>query len=387
LSREAKTSTKTMFRSPNYPSAESELRLGKSAKPNVARVTRAAHTARSLRDSAPWLLVVAVALVCFAASTQLHAAMPILDRGDSLVNTAQHANNPLEAVATLIATALFHAALAGFAVAAVLAVSKQFSRVVSGVVAGLPLTTAPGLILLASANEVAPDYAIRAATAGMWVAAGSALFALGFAYLCARMSLRWTTVTCLVSSVLIGWLFLAWPASYPEALVMTLLICAAVRWLLPQQGGEILSASSNASPALAVSMKTTALLTATLVGGVSLASAWMPAGVTGLFVALPIIGATLAYRTQANSGTAATRRMLVGYVDGCVSKIVFCFIFAYLLRKYGVGISAMAAISLCLASSALMLAWTQRKSSAVATPVHSEMQPNTIGLQDHTVTI
>jgi hypothetical protein len=380
----------TMFRSSNYESADPTSRLGKSAKPSTAHATRTArttHIARSLRDSAAWLLVIAIALVCLAASTQLHAAMPILDRVDSLASATKHANSDAETIATLVATALFHAALAGFAVMAVLAVSKQFSRVVSGVVAGLPLTTAPGLILLANANAVAPDYAIRAATAAMWVAAGNALFALGFAYLCARMSVRWTTVTCLVSSVLIGWLFLAWPASYREALVMTLLICAAVRWLLPQRSDEALPASSDAPSTPIVSTKTTALVTAALVGGVSLSSTWMPAGITGLFVALPIIGATLAYRTQVNAGTVATRRMLVGYVDGCVSKIVFCFIFAYLLRKYGVGISTMAAMSLCLACSALLLAWTQRKSKSAAEPVRNETRSMPVGLQDHTVPI
>ncbi len=344
---------------------------------------------RTLRDAAMWLVVVAIAFGGLAASIQLHAAMPILEFGDSIAQATTRLGHGAQNIIELFAKAMLHAALAGTAVIVVLTIAKRFSQVVSGIVAGLPLTTAPSLILLANAGT--PDYAIRAATSAMWVAAGSAFFALGFAYLCARLSTRWTTFVSLAFSVVIACLFLSWPVSYREALIMTLLICAAVRWLLPRDAELFVKPQTAFSSEASVSVKTTGLFTALIVGAVSLSSAWLPAAITGLFVALPIIGATLAYRTQVNAGTGATRKMLAGYVDGCVAKIVFCFIFAYLLRKYGVGLSTMAGLSLCLASSAILLARSLRKSTNLTTSMPEsasyETPEQSIHLHDRTVPI
>jgi uncharacterized membrane protein (GlpM family) len=358
-----------------------------------SKVNASAKASRSAANTSPSLLksrigalilsVVVIATLLLTAFGDVYAMLPMFDRTQAGLASSQTA----QSLTSVLVRTLCNALLASLVVFIVIAIAKRFSGLIAGAVAGLPFTTVPSLVLLAEAAQ--PDYAIRAATSAMWGSAAYALFALCFAYLCTRLSAHATTLVSLALSLLIAWLFLAWPVSYREALVMTLLICVSVLWLLPKtndgrdQALNMLKTSVISKPTC-VTTNLSVIMSGSMAAFVTLSAAWLPANVAGLLIALPVIGTTLAYRTHVNEGALAVQQMLRGYVNGCVAKIVFCFIFAYLLRQYGVGISTMAAMSLCVASMVLLVSWSVRKQNkANATTSHSPLVNHTV-LQKHT---
>ncbi|MGL4232454.1 MAG: hypothetical protein ACRDAM_07460 [Casimicrobium sp.] len=254
----------------------------------------------------------------------------------------------------------------------VIVISRRFNTRVAGAFAGLPTTTAPTLILLAL--SLPPDYAIRAAIGAMWASAAYAGFALVFSYACMRMRTAASTAISLAVCSLFAVGFMAWPFAARETLVATLLICVAIRVLLPTEPTKIVigSASGGGHKHRLVTPFAVAICAGIASSVIAFTSEWLPAQYAGMLAAAPVIGATLAASANYNDGPSVARRLMAGYIDGCISKIVFCFVFAILLRKYGVVITVLSASWICLGAAGVLLwvaTWTQRRAQPVVSHV------------------
>ena len=235
----------------------------------------------------------------------------------------------------------------------VLMIARRAGSRLAGSVAGLPTTVAPALLLLAAGN--APDYAIRASIAAMWASAAYATFALCYARLCPHLKVLPTTTIAISTSVGIAILFSALPLSRTESLFGTILFCAAVRYFLPAlRAINAADVSASAAPPKPLSVTQVAMIAGAVSMSVYVVSGFVPAYIVGMIAAAPIIGATVAAVAHHANGPRASQSLMAGYVDGCIAKIVFCFVFATLLRSHGVAISLIAAIILCAATSILL---------------------------------
>ncbi|TAG50327.1 MAG: hypothetical protein EAZ30_01135 [Betaproteobacteria bacterium] len=232
-------------------------------------------------------------------------------------------------------------------VAAVLWIGRQFGDRASGILAGLPVVTAPTLMWLATRDV--PDFAIRAAVNVMSATAAYAFFALLYAHLCTKLRAVTCLAVALAVSLMIAALFVSIPATRLQTLLLALFVCAAIRWFMPElmQGVRTPSVPAAAKPALQIPIWAVAMNAGLVCGGIIFFSAYLPAHWVGMLASVPLIGATIAISAHQRLGVPQARRGLVGYVEGCGVKIVFCFVFAETLRGHGLALATLYAIATC----------------------------------------
>ena len=285
-----------------------------------------------------------------------------------------------DSLAQTMITAAWSTVLTIAVVVAVLLIARRNGSRLAGAVAGLPTSVAPALVLLACSGSL--DYAIHAAVAAMWASAAYATFALCYAHLCRFVPVALSTVLAVATGIAVALLFRAWPFSLNEGLVFALLFCAVVRYFLPQLESTIKPAT-NVSPSSTRSLTLVAAMAGFVSVSVYALSGLVPPHIVGMFAAAPIVGATVAAFAHRTSGPRAAQGLMAGYVDGCIARIIFCFVFASLLRSHGVAISLIAALTLCVAATVLLYRlsrYSARRSaaatSAAALAVHTHYQHN-----------
>ena len=252
----------------------------------------------------------------------------------------------------------YKAALTASAVAAVMMAARLFGRSVAGLLAGLPVITAPALMWLAA--EQGDAFAAASAVGSLAACVPAALFAWSFE----RLARRRRPATALLGALVVlavGALATQPLAGHPlPALLAALLACvltlraagarpACSTWVRPLRGEPWLSAATAGAVSAAVA------LVAQQVGAFRV----------GMLSSLPIISACAMLHLRVAGGPGDVTRFVTGYLPGLLAKALFVFAFAMAAPRVG----AAAAFGLAIAAGAagaLVLARARRGPGAVA---------------------
>jgi len=230
----------------------------------------------------------------------------------------------------------------------------------SGMVAGLPLASAPALLWLALERDTAVSVATL--TDVMVTASAYAAFAVFFLAFAHFLRGGWLLLTAAIASLSMVYLTQV-SFVFNEPTAAAIVVCGALLWgarLLQSQAAHLDAIEANrAQPAHAgggVASRCTALsttqrhmVTAALAGILVLfllllgqsSPRWMAAALVGL----PVVSASV----LASGSHQKTLRTAEGFIDGCLIRACFSFFFALLLPELGVGTAFVSAVALSLA--------------------------------------
>lgn len=241
----------------------------------------------------------------------------------------------------------YKAVLTAMTVAAVMMAARLLGRHAAGMLAGLPVISAPSLLWLVSEQGV--DSAVRSAFGGLAACAAAPVFALVFERAAQRHGAGGALARALLA--LIASLALLYPLQAQPVVMLTLaLSMALLAWRFavrqPQPAGWVRA------------LRGEPWLSASLAGLVSASASYISTQVgpfwTGAVAALPLISGCALVQLQRAGGSSEIRRFIAGYAPGVAAKAVFLFIFAMLAARVGAG------VALCLAAAcgaATALAW------------------------------
>jgi hypothetical protein len=207
--------------------------------------------------------------------------------------------------------------------------ARHYGQRAAGMVAALPIITAPTLAWVA--HERGVQFAISAAVGSVSACAILAIFALAYA----RSSRHGGTLTALASG-LAGALAVALPAAAVSAqlgaaLALALACCSVAIMALPVAGQQV-EQKGERSPIAPI-------LVSAVAGGLTALAATVGPDLggfaTGLLSSLPLIGGGVAILEHATSGPRAAQHFLRGYVRGLFGKTAFGAVFALLAAHLG----------------------------------------------------
>jgi hypothetical protein len=223
---------------------------------------------------------------------------------------------------------IFKAALTAAMVFVVVTAARHLGQRAAGVMAALPIITAPTLAWVA--HEQGVGFAVSAAVGSVAACAIMAAFSLGYAR-GARLGGVATALTC----GLAGALAIAVPAATVSArlgaaLALALVCCSVALVSVPVRARLAAPVRQSRLAPVAVALVSGGLsaLAATIgpdLGGFA----------TGLLSSLPLIGGGVAILEHATSGPSAAERFLHGYVRGLFGKTAFGVVFALLAAQVG----------------------------------------------------
>jgi uncharacterized membrane protein (GlpM family) len=238
----------------------------------------------------------------------------------------------------------YKAVLTTVTVALVLLVARTFGRRLAGLIAGLPVITAPALLWLATEHGAA--FAARTAVGSIAACGLMALFALAYERVSRRQG---PAVSLAASAAIVG--VIAAPAAalagHPlRALAFTLACCAvAAAWLPPSR--------RDAAPARG--RPNDVLYTAVMAGLVSIAATLVARSFgpywAGVTAALPVISTAALVHQHLNASHDDIRRFLRGYVAGLSGKAVFALVFAAAIAGAGASVAVTVAATIGVAVS------------------------------------
>lgn len=249
----------------------------------------------------------------------------------------------------------YKAALTAAVVAAVMMAARLVGRGASGLLAGLPLISAPALVWLT--DERGAAFAAASATGALGACVVAPLFACVFAWAARHrgagpalaLSLAALGLSLPVLSLLEGRPF----ASLATAVGACLLVGRAMArrpvaasWVRPLPGEPWLSA----------------VLAGCVSAGVSLAAQSLGAFWAGLLSALPLISACAMVHLRRAGGPGEVARFVAGYVPGVLAKALFLFAFATVLPPLGLPVALVLATATG-AAGALLLAQPWRRAA------------------------
>jgi hypothetical protein len=236
----------------------------------------------------------------------------------------------------------------------------------SGMVSGLPYSSAPALLWLAADSNlvvmtsIATDAMVTASTY-----AAFPVFFLAFAHFLRGWMLLPLAAVSSVALVYLTHALFAFAAPTTSAL----LVCGAWLWgarlMLPQTRphveaampslAEIRKMASSKLATLSITQRhaMTAAIASLLVLFLMLLGQSSPRWMAAALVGLPVISATVLSNALVSGSHSKTLRTAEGFIDGCVIRACFCFFFALLLPELGVAaaFSCAIALALCLAGS------------------------------------
>jgi hypothetical protein len=223
---------------------------------------------------------------------------------------------------------IFKAVLTAGTVFLVTAAARRFGQRAAGVVAALPIMTAPTLAWVS--HEQGVGFAVSAAVGSVSACAILAIFALAYA----RGSRHGGVATALACG-LAGALAIALPAAIlsarlGEALALALVCCSFALVALPVAGKLVAPGRRSRLAPMAVALVASGLTTLAATIGPDLGGF-----ATGLLSSLPLIGGGVAILEHATSGPRAAEQFLRGYVRGLFGKIAFGAVFALLAAHLG----------------------------------------------------
>jgi hypothetical protein len=223
---------------------------------------------------------------------------------------------------------IFKAALTAVTVYVVVVAARHLGQRAAGLLAALPIITAPTLAWVS--HEQGVGFAVSAAVGSVSACAIMAIFAVAYA----RGS-RLGGVGTALAFGLAGALAMAPPAAMVsshlgEALALALVCCSVALACLPVGSRLVAPARQSRLAAVAVALVSGGLaaLAATIgpdLGGFA----------TGLLSSLPLIGGGVAILEHTTSGPRAAQQFLHGYVRGLFGKTAFGVVFALLAVRIG----------------------------------------------------
>ena len=242
----------------------------------------------------------------------------------------------------------YKAVLTAVTVAAVLMAAQVFGRRLAGMLAGLPVITAPALLWLAQSQGAA--FAAQTAVGSVAACGAAAVFALAYE----RLARRLTALATLAGSLAIGGLAalalstVAWQAGLAA-------ICAALGCVV---AWAALPRPVSTAPA-GRRLRGEVWLVAAAAGAVcALIGAWstqLGPYWSGLLASLPIVSACALVHQQLTAPADELRRLLRGYIGGLAGKAVFGLLFAALVGPLPAAAAVLLAAGL---TAALTLALT-----------------------------
>lgn len=211
----------------------------------------------------------------------------------------------------------------------VMAAARLGGRRLAGVLAALPMVTAPTLAW--TAWEQGTTFAVHAAIASVVSCAGLAAFAWAYA----RSSRRCTAPAAMACSLVVAAVVMLPAQQASQTLSTALLLALVFTWLawtgLPARCDTSVGALHASRPSLLVALAIAALT----VLAASLGPALGPFA-TGLLASLPLVSGPIAMAEHASSGHHASTEFLRGYVRGLFGKAAFGALFALLAPAIGV---------------------------------------------------
>lgn len=222
----------------------------------------------------------------------------------------------------------YKAMLTTVSVALVLLVAQTFGRRLAGLLAGLPIITAPALLWVASEHGAA--FAARAAVGSIAACGLMALFALAYERASRRHGPALSLAVGIGTIALIGAPAAALAGHPLRALAFTLACCWLAATLLPV---------SSASAVPARRLRGEILYTAIMAGLVSIVAAQVARAFgpywAGVMAALPVISAAALVNQHLTATHEDIRRFLRGYVAGLSGKALFALTFAAAVMAVG----------------------------------------------------
>lgn len=259
----------------------------------------------------------------------------------------------------------YKAVLTATLVAAVMMAARLFGRRLAGLLAGLPVISAPALLWLA--HEQGAAFAAASAVGSLAACAAAPLFAWGFE----RTARRRGAGASLGAATLL--LVLGLLAAQPLqgrpglALVAALAVCLAVQralarrvvvasWVRPLRGEPWISAVL-AGVVVAVVTR----------GAHELGPFW-----SGVATTLPVISACALVHLRLAGSPGEVTGFVSGYVPGVAAKAVFLFVFASTAPLLEAGWALLAALAAGVAAARVMLPAKRADASARASALIAE---------------
>jgi hypothetical protein len=246
----------------------------------------------------------------------------------------------------MIAQAVFRAALTGTCVFAVLWLLRRGGLRLSGLLAALPVLSAPALMWMCMDHGAA--YAAPACTAALFATALSAFFSLAYGRLAAHCRPLQALALAATATGMA-----TWAASSVQTLGSTLLLAVLMlplaRTLLGAKAGRATPGPLNWRGDMGLTVGAAALIS----GLQALAAPWLDPRSSGLLAALPVVSASSALLIHARHGAVSARSFLRGYVEGLAAKCAFLAVLSALLTR----LPAVAAWGLALTAALLLLKW------------------------------
>jgi len=243
----------------------------------------------------------------------------------------------------------YKAMLTTVTVAIVLTVARTLGRRVAGVLAGLPVITAPAPVWIA----VDHGAVFAACTAAGSIAASGvlAIFALAYERLSRRVGAMLTMMGSVAVLSIAAWVtaMAPWTDQPMPAAVLAVAVCSAALTLIPSGVSRV-----NGT----VQLKGEVVLTSSAAGvisvGVSLGAGELGPFVAGLLVSLPVISGAVLVNQHLTATTTELRQFLRGYITGLLGKAIFALVFAMMVVQHGVAQATGVAMAISLLAGLLL---------------------------------
>jgi hypothetical protein len=233
----------------------------------------------------------------------------------------------------------YKAMLTALAVSTVLMAARIFGRHAAGILAGLPIISAPAFVWIAL--DQGAEFASRAAVGGIAACGLFALFSVAYERLGRRAV---PIITLLASLSIVGVLASLIPVSnLPAWFVLggAVAICALALSVLPNP-----PVSSHMPKHKHFGLVLTAIIAGIASALVSAHAETLGASWCGIVASLPIISASVAVHQHTTASHGDVQRFLRGYVMGLLGKAFFAAAFSVAILYSTVSVALVAALIL-----------------------------------------
>jgi hypothetical protein len=231
--------------------------------------------------------------------------------------------------------------LTSVTVAAVLMAAQLFGRRLAGMLAGLPVITAPVLLWLT--YEQGAAFAAASAVGSVAACGSAAFFALAYGRLSRRCGPAFSMAASLACGGLVALLLAPLASAAWAALAAVALACLLVLRLLPR-AGEAPSAPVRARSQIWV----VAVAAGAMSGLVGLVAPHVGPYWSGLLASLPIISACVLLHEHLHARQDDIHRYLRGYVTGLGGKALFAVAFGALVPILPAALALLLSLGLAL---------------------------------------
>lgn len=241
----------------------------------------------------------------------------------------------------------YRALVTALTVLLALAIASSLGRRFAGIVAGLPVITAPSLLWVAQAQGAA--HAAKAAYGSIAAVGLAAVFAVTYE----RLSRRHGPAASLAASLAVPGLLAVPLATLAAADGMTVVViacvlCIVALWVLPR------GTASAPRRRLPGELLWTGLTAGVISAAIGAAAGLLPAFWCGLLATLPLISSAVLVHQHLTATSGDRQAFLRGYVAGLLGKIAFALTLALGAVALGIGLSMCLAVLIGAATALLV---------------------------------